>query len=131
MWQQRLWWLNFVRGIVALIVGLLIFEWPDVGGRLFVNFIAVFWLLSGLISLQWGISSHQKKGLWLAAGLIGTGIGLAILLRFSYQRYIDPDVAVRILGMCALFVGVINLLGGFRTPDMTREVSLSRLLLGV
>ena len=62
MRQQRLWWLYLVRGIIAMIVGLLIFGWPDVGGRLFVNFIAVFWLLSGLMSLQWGSSTHQKKG---------------------------------------------------------------------
>lgn len=131
MRQQKLWWLNLVRGIIALVVGLLIFGWPDVGGRLFVNFIAVFWLLSGLLSLQWGVSTHQKKGLWLVAGLVGTSIGLVILLRFFYQPYIDPFLAVRILGALAIFVGLINLLGGFRTPDMTHEESVGRLLLGL
>jgi hypothetical protein len=48
-----------------------------------------------------------------------------------YQRYLDPAQAVRILGASALFVGLINIFGGFRTPEMTREQSMGRLILGV
>jgi uncharacterized membrane protein HdeD (DUF308 family) len=128
---QRLWWLNLIRGIVALGVGILILGWPSVGGSLFVNFLAIFWLTSGLMSLQWGVSMHQRRGLWLVAGIVGTVVGAALLLRFSYQRYLDPAQAVRILGALALFVGLINIFGGFRTPDMTREQSMGRLILGL
>ena len=53
------------------------------------------------------------------------------MLRSLYQRYLDPAQAVRILGALALFVGLINIFGGFRTPEMTREQSLGRLLLGL
>ena len=128
--MQRLWWLNLIRGIVALIVGMLILGWPTIGSTLFVNFLAIFWLVSGLMSLQWGISTRQKRGLWLVAGLVGTVVGFALLLRSFYQRYLDPGTAVRILGALALFVGLINIFGGFRTPDMTREQSMGRLILG-
>jgi len=126
-----LWWLNLIRGIVALIVGILILGWPTFGSTLFVNFLAIFWLTSGLMSLQWGVSMHQRRGLWLVAGIVGTVVGAALLLRFSYQRYLDPGLAVRILGALALFVGLINIFGGFRTPDMTREQSMGRLILGL
>jgi uncharacterized membrane protein HdeD (DUF308 family) len=129
--MQRLWWLNLVRGIVALFVGILILGWPNIGRTLFVNFLAIFWLASGLVSLQWGFSVHQKKGLWLVAGVVGTVVGSALLLRFFYQRYLDPGLAIRILGTLALFVGLINISGGFRTADTTREQSLGRLLLGL
>ena len=129
--MQRMWWLNLIRGIVALIVGVLILGWPTVGSRLFVNFLAIFWLVSGLMSLQWGLSMHQRRGLWLVAGIVGTVVGAALLLRFVYQRFLDPAQAVRILGALALFVGLINIFGGFRTPEMTREQSMGRLLLGV
>jgi uncharacterized membrane protein HdeD (DUF308 family) len=128
---QRMWLLNLIRGIVALVVGILILGWPSVGDRLFVNFLAIFWLLSGLMSLQWGFSVHQRRGLWLVAGIAGIVVGAALLLRFSYQRYLDPGQAVRILGALALFVGLINILGGFRTPDMSREQAIGRMLLGV
>jgi uncharacterized membrane protein HdeD (DUF308 family) len=95
---QRMWWLNLLRGIVALMVGILILGWPTVGSRLFVNFLAIFWLVSGLMSLQWGLSMHQKRGLWLVAGIVGTLVGAALLLRYLYLRYLDPAQAVRILG---------------------------------
>jgi len=123
--------LNLIRGIVALLVGILIFGWPDVGGRFFVNFLAVFWLVSGVMILQWGFAVHQRRGLWLVAGMAGTVIGVALLLRSIYQRYLDPAQAVRILGALALFVGLINIFGGFRTPDMTREEGTGRVILGV
>jgi uncharacterized membrane protein HdeD (DUF308 family) len=126
-----MWWLNLIRGIVALIVGILILGWPAVGTGLFVNFLAIFWLSSGVMILQWGRSVHQRKGLWLVAGIVGTLVGAALLLRSVYQRYLDPAQAVRILGALALFVGLINIFGGFRTPEMTREESLGRVLLGV
>jgi uncharacterized membrane protein HdeD (DUF308 family) len=128
---QKLWWLNLIRGIVALVVGILILGWPSVGDRLFVNFLAIFWLASGLMSLQWGLSVHQRKGLWLVAGIVGTVVGVALLLRFWYQRYLDPGQAVRILGALALFVGLINIFGGFRTPEMAHEQARGRVILGV
>ena len=129
--MQRLWWLNLIRGIVALIVSVLILAWPDVGGRLFINFLAVFWLLSGVMILQWGFAMHQKRGLWLVAGVVGVVVGAALLLRYVYQRYLDPAQSVRILGALALFVGLINIFGGFRTPEMTREEGMGRVILGV
>jgi len=42
MRRQRFWWFHLLRGVLTLIVGVLILEWPDVGGHLFVNFIAMF-----------------------------------------------------------------------------------------
>ncbi len=128
--MQRLWWLNLIRGIVALLVGVLILAWPDVGGRFFVNFLAVFWLVSGVMVLQWGFTMHQKRGLWLVAGIVGIVVGAALLLRYFYQRYFDPAQAVRILGALALFVGLINIFGGFRTPNTTREEGIGRVILG-
>ena len=128
--MQRFWLLNLIRGIVALMVGVLILAWPDVGGKLFVNFLAVFWLTSGVMILQWGFTVHQRRGLWLVAGTVGTIVGVALLLRYFYQRYLDPTSAVRILGALALFVGLINLLGGFRTPSTTREEGIGRVILG-
>ena len=129
--MQRMWWLNLIRGIVALGVGILILGWPTVGTALFVNFLAIFWLSSGVMVLQWGLSQHQRRGLWLVAGIVGTVVGVALLLRYWYQRYLDPAQAVRLLGAVAVFVGLINMLGGFRTPDMTREQAAGRVILGV
>src|SRR5258708_12736765 len=100
---QKFWWLNLVRGIVALIIGMLILVWPQTVHVFFVNFLAMYWLSSGLVSLQWGRSTHQEKGLWLVAGLLGVIVGAAILLRPVYQYALNPVLAVRIFLFFAVF----------------------------
>ena len=115
--MQRMWWLNFIRGIVALIVGIIILLAGLLGGSLFVNFLAVFWLTSGVISLQWGLSVHQRKGLWLVAGIVGIVVGVALLLRFVYQRYLDPAQAVRNPGCVSVICGADQTFSGGSGPQ--------------
>lgn len=128
---QKFWWLNLVRGIVALIIGMLILEWPQTVHVFFVNFLAMYWLSSGLVGLQWGRSTHQEKGLWLVAGLLGVIVGAAILLRPVYQYALNPVLAVRIFGVLAVFVGLSRIFGGFTTINMVHQRSQGSLFLGV
>jgi uncharacterized membrane protein HdeD (DUF308 family) len=128
---QKFWWLNLVRGIVALIIGMLILAEFQTAYASFVNFLAVYWLSSGLVSLQWGWSTHQKKGLWLIAGLLGGIVGAAILLRPLYQYALNPVLAVRIFGVLALFVGLSRIFSGYTTTDMVHQRSQGSLFLGV
>src|SRR5260221_13939394 len=120
---QKFWWLNLVRGIVALLIGILILVWPQTVHVFFVNFLAMYWLSSGLVSLQWGRSTHQEKGLWLVAGLLGVIGGAAILLRPVYQYALDPVLAVRIFRVLAGFVGLSRIFGGFPTINMVHPRS--------
>lgn len=128
--MQRYWWIHLVRGIFALAVGALILGWPVLAHSVFVNFIAIFWLVSGVTSLQWGFSRHQRKGLWLVAGMAGTIVGLALLLRSFYAHYLAQALAIRIFGVVAVLIGLANVSGGFRT-EMTHEPSRGRLFLGL
>ncbi len=128
---QKFWWLNLVRGIVALIIGMLILGWPQSAHVFFVNFLAMYWLSSGLVSLQWGRSTHQKQGLWLVAGLLEVIVGAAILLRPVYKDALDPGLAVRIFGVLAVFVGLSRIFGKYTTIDMVHQRSQGSLFLGV
>ncbi len=125
------WWLNLVRGIVALIIGILMLVWFQTAHAFFVNFLAVYWLSSGLVSLQWGWSTHQKKGLWLVAGLLGVIVGAGILLRPVYQSALNPGLAVRIFGVFAVLVGLSRIFGRYTTIDMVHQRSQGSLFLGV
>lgn len=127
--MQRFWWLNFVRGIVALIIGILVIGWPQSAYSLFANFFAVYWVSSGLISLQWGLSTHQKEGLWSVEGTFEVVVGLAILLRYVYRHYLGSEVAVRIFGLVALLVGLIRIVD--KTRGETRAQSFGNILLGL
>lgn len=58
---QLFWWVNLIRGIAALILGILILAWSQIGENLFVNFFAVYWLSSGLLDLRWSVSTQRKE----------------------------------------------------------------------
>ena len=49
------------------------------------------------MSLQWGISTHQKRGLWLIAGLVGTAVGSALLRLLSTEPFEMRDLLLGIV----------------------------------
>ncbi len=129
--MKRFWWLNLVRGSVALIIGVVVVVRPDAQGFSLLNYMGIYWLVSGVVSLRWGIAAHRAKGAWLVAGLVGTLGGLAILLRPVYAYAVDLKLLTTLLGIVALATGLAHLFGGFKTPEMIREQSPASFLLGL
>ncbi len=129
--MQRLWWLNLVRGIVALILSVLIIGWPQATHGFFVNFLAIYWLSSGLLSLRGGLSTHQQKGWWLVNGLLGIIVGLGLLLRPVYKQYLTSELAIKGFGLIAFFVGLTHIFSAYQTLDQTHQQVLGIFLLGL
>ncbi len=129
--MKRFWWLNLVRGVTALIIGILIFTWPHETQSTLVNFMGMYWFVSGLMSLRWGFATHRAKGLWLTAGLIGTIGGVGILLRSFYGSYLPPELTITLLGIVALATGLVHTFGGFRTETLSRVHTWGSVLLGL
>lgn len=129
--MQRLWWLNLVRGIVALLIGLLILVWPQSTRHFFVNFLAIYWLSSGLVDSQGGLSTHQKKGVWLVSDLFGIFVGVALLFRSVYVQAFSPELALNILGLIVLFSGLIHIFWSYTATAGAHEQSVSIYYLGM
>jgi uncharacterized membrane protein HdeD (DUF308 family) len=128
---KRFWWFNIIRGAVAIIIGMLIFAWPDASAKTLVNFMGVYWLSSGLMSLRWGVAVRKDKGLWIAAGMIGAIGGIAILFRPFYTSYFPPGLPLTIFGIIAFLTGLIHIFGGFRTATLSRIHTWGSELLGL
>jgi uncharacterized membrane protein HdeD (DUF308 family) len=116
----KYWWLNFVRGIVALMLGLglllpveVILEADNLQDILF-QFIGIYLLLSGIMSLVWGLSNNRRFGLWIVAAVLGLVGGIAFFLRSFLEGYFSATVLTVIFGLIMLLAGLIHLLGGFR-----------------
>lgn len=127
---QRFWWLNLMRGIVALIISILIIGWPQTTRGFFVNFLAIYWLSSGLLSLRGGVSTRQHKGLWLTDGLLDIIIGVGLLLRPIYKDYLTPELATRGFGLLAFLVGLTHVVSAYQSLDQPHEQVLAMFLLG-
>ncbi|GHO99148.1 hypothetical protein KSF_091960 [Reticulibacter mediterranei] len=128
--MQKFWWINLLRGVVALIIGILLLTWFQVAHDLFANFLAMYWLSSGLLGLRGGLSTHQKKGWWLVVDVLEMVVGAAILLRPVYAHLLASELAIKLFGLIALCVGLVRIFSRTTYRNLTREQSLSIHLLG-
>lgn len=134
----RYWWLNFVRGIAALMLGIglllpveVILE-ADRVHVLLLQFIGIYLLISGAMSMIWGFSNRRRLGLWLMAGVLGIIGGITFLLRPFLENAIAPTVIIVIFGFIMLFAGLVHILGGFNLSETYgRRYSWGHLFLGL
>jgi len=116
----KLWWLNIIRGAAALAIGIslllpfeLIMNADQVQGILF-QFIGIYLLVSGLMSLSWGLSNRRRLGIWLLAGALGLLGGIAFLLRSVLEGFFSETILTTIFALIMLLAGLIHFLGGFK-----------------
>lgn len=121
-----------IRGLLAMSLGIVLFFQPDKTRPMLANFMGMFWLASGIISLRWGASGERAKRLAVLAGVIGILTGLAMLTRGMTNAYIREDVLFSLLGVVILLTGALHAFGGFGVGEgRHREWSITSFLLGL
>jgi uncharacterized membrane protein HdeD (DUF308 family) len=79
----RNWWLVLLRGLVAVLFGLLAFAWPGLTIFVLVLFYGAYALIDGALALYAAITRRDGRGptWWLVfVGLAGIGAGVATFL---------------------------------------------------
>jgi len=119
----KYWWLNIVRGVAALLIGIalllpaeVLLKVDQVQSLLF-QFIGIYLLVSGIMSLIWGFSNRRRLGLWILAGALGLAGGIAFLRRSTLEGYLSASVLAIIFGLIMLLTGLIHILGGFQLGE--------------
>jgi uncharacterized membrane protein HdeD (DUF308 family) len=108
-------WITLVRGMLAVTLGVALLFWPDKARPMLVNFMGMFWLVSGIVSLRWGVHGERAKGLSLLAGAVGVVAGVGMLSRRFTQGMVGEDVLLSVVGLIILLTGLMHIVGGFRT----------------
>ena len=108
----RYWWLILLRGIAAIIFGVLAFIWPGITLVTLVLFWGAFALVDGVLALVHAIMGDNKGSRWWLA-LIGlAGIAAGIL------TFAAPGAAVVVLllftATWAIVLGVFQIFGAIR-----------------
>ena len=120
-------WITLVRGMLAITLGVALVFWPDKARPILVNFMGMFWLVSGIVSLRWGVHGERAKGLPLLAGAAGVLAGMGMLSRRFTQGMVGEDVLLSVVGLIILLTGLMHMVGGFRTgPVETHLLSQNR-----
>ena len=114
-------WITLIRGMLAITLGVALVFWPDKARPILVNFMGMFWLVSGIVSLRWGVHGERARGLPLLAGAAGVLAGIGMLSRRFTQGMVGEDVLLSVVGLIILLTGLMHIFGGFRTgPEETR-----------
>jgi uncharacterized membrane protein HdeD (DUF308 family) len=120
-------WITLMRGMLAIALGVTLLFQPDQARSMMVSFMGMFWLVSGIVSLRWGVHGERARGLSLLAGAAGVLAGIGMLSRRFTQGIVGEDVLLSVIGLIILLTGLMHIFGGFRTgPEETSLLSQSR-----
>ena len=116
----RFWWISLLRGCLALFLGIgaLI---SGASQPMLVNFIAVYWLLGGVLTTRWALGIRWRAGarLGLAAGALAIGTGLLLLARHALDDLVNVEVLISIVALTTAATGCLRLVGAFEIEEHT------------
>lgn len=118
------WWILILRGIAAILFGIVAFVWPALTGVALVIAFGAYALLDGVFAVVTGISrlGHSSRGwAFLLEGLLGIVVGLAALL-------LPGVVAVALIYLIAawaLITGIFEIVSAVQLrKEITNEWAL-------
>ncbi|MFE5292435.1 HdeD family acid-resistance protein [Isoptericola sp. NPDC056618] len=110
---RRLWYWPVVRGVLALLFGLLAIFLPDKTPTLLVQVFGVFVLVDGLVSIVDGI---RRRG--TSAGSVNTGVGIVALVLGALLLLLPKVFLGVVLILVAVWALIFGLLQLFVVPAM-------------
>jgi len=120
-------WITLLRGMLAVALGVALFFQPDKARPILVNYMGMFWLVSGIVSLRWGVHGERARGLSLLAGAIGVLAGIGMLTRRWTTGVENEEILLMTMGLVIFLTGLMHIFGGFRTgPEETHLLGKKR-----
>jgi uncharacterized membrane protein HdeD (DUF308 family) len=106
------WWLILLRGICAIVFGVLTFIWPGVTLVTLVLFYGAFALVDGVLALVAAITGGAPAPRWWLAivGILGIGAGLITF----FMPGMTAIVLLYFIAFWAMAIGVMQIVGAIR-----------------
>lgn len=108
------WWAVLIQGIFSILIGLLLLTDPGATTLVIVQFIGIYWLVTGVFSLVGIFMDSSMWGWKLFAGVIGILAGLSIMQHPLWSTLMLPTVLVIFLGIDGLIIGGVSLFAAFK-----------------
>jgi uncharacterized membrane protein HdeD (DUF308 family) len=110
---QRAWWSFLIKGIVAVVFGLLALVWPGHLLAALVTIFGVFLLVIGIVATAGALMhrSESKNWVWLMVpGAVGIVVGLITIARPTMTTVI----LAYLIGIWAIVNGVVEIYNAFK-----------------
>jgi uncharacterized membrane protein HdeD (DUF308 family) len=108
------WWVLLIQGIAAIILGVLFFTNPLRTANFVVMFIAIYWLVTGVISLVRLFTDRSHWGWKLFSGILGILAGLILLQNPVEGTVIFGVTVIILLAIQGIIMGIAQLIEAFQ-----------------
>ncbi|WP_326636154.1 HdeD family acid-resistance protein [Nonomuraea fuscirosea] len=106
---SRSWWLLLIRGLAAIVFGILAFSWPGLTLLVLVVFFGVYAIVSGASELFAGFRHGARSRAWLIiSGILGI---LAGIVAFVWPG-LTAVALLYIIAFWAIFSGIAEIVAG-------------------
>jgi uncharacterized membrane protein HdeD (DUF308 family) len=114
----RRWWAVLLRGILAVMVGVLTFAWPAVTLYVLVLLFGCYALVDGVFSLVTAAGGRNRQDRWILAleGVIGLWAGVVALR----APHVIATVLIFFVSFWAMTMGFLKIAAAYR---LRREIS--------
>ncbi len=109
----RTWWALAIRGIAAVIFGILALVWPGTTLAVLVLFFGAYALVDGIFAILSALFHHTGNERWwllLLEGVVGVVIGI---LTFAFPG-ITAFILLSFIAAWAIITGILEILAAFR-----------------
>lgn len=103
-----------LQGIAALILGFLLLLRPGMTTVLLVQFLGIYWFVSGIFGIISIFIDSEMWGWKLFAGILGIIAGIIIIQHPLWSPVIVGTTLAIILGIEGTIIGIINLVQAFK-----------------
>jgi uncharacterized membrane protein HdeD (DUF308 family) len=105
------WWMVLLRGIAAIVFGILAITWPDLAVGVFVAFFGAYALVDGAFAIVAAFQGEDQDRWWhVAQGALGILVGIV--------AWVYPDLTalslLYFIGAWALVTGVMEIVAAVR-----------------
>ena len=108
------WWAILVQGLFSVIIGLMLLTNPAATTLVIVQFIGIYWLVTGVFSIAGIFIDRSHWGLKLLSGAIGIFAGLAVVQHPIWSAVLLPTMLVIVFGVNGIILGLIQFFGAFK-----------------
>lgn len=106
-------WGVIMRGIVAILFGLVILAWPGITARAFILVFGIFAVAAGIFAILGGLRTEDTRRRWLhlAEGVVAVLAGIVAL----GWPAITARALLYLIAAWAIVTGIIEMAGAFKT----------------
>jgi uncharacterized membrane protein HdeD (DUF308 family) len=109
----RNWWMFAVRGVLAIVFGILALIWPESTKTALVLLFGAFVLVDGIFAVAAGIASHEYFDRWWALLLEGV-TGIVIGLTAFFWTDITALVLLYLIAAWAVVTGILEIIAAIQ-----------------